>query len=427
LELSQRFSFGVVLTLAVRVFMAANSVLAGLLVARLLGAESLGVFVVLNVTVSLVIQLASFGLPTANIYFAAKNRDELVPAAINSILFALVIGGAFALLVWFSAAALLPGVPRDLTAVGLLSVPFQLITVIVTTLFLSQSEVKRFNFFEFLNQSFVVTNAVVALLILKGGLWTLVSFNTATSAAVSLLTVGLFYRYLITRSEETKWRSDFGLLRRMMRYAIKAHILWAATFLVYRLDLLIVNYFRGAAEASVYAVATQCTLFLLLLPYAVSHLLQGRVAATQDEGGEFTCRVARHTSMLLLAACILSVPGVLFIFRLYGPAFADLPVQLWILLPGVYFVGIQAVLAQHFVGTGLPPKLPGIWIIMVAMSITSNLIVVPQFGARGAAMVSTACYTLVFIAVFIFFKSRTGHKLGDVLWLRRNEWTLRFK
>lgn len=427
MELSQRFSFGVALTLGARILMAGNSVLSGIIIARLLGAESLGVFVVLSVTVSTVIQVGTFGLHIANTYFTARERENLVPAALNGTVFAIISGLICALVVWLFAPSFLPGVPRELAAIGLLSVPFQLVTIIITNLFLAQGEVKRFNYLDFLNQSFVLINAVIALVILNSGLWTLVPLNTAANAAVAILTGVLFYRFLRSRTEKINWRFDSGLLRRTLRFGIKGHILWVATFLVYRLDLLFVNYFRGSAEASVYAVATQCTLFLLLLPHAVSHILQNRVAATQDEGGEFTCRAARFTSVLLLAACILTVPGAMLLAKIYGRAFADLPFLIWLLLPGVFFVGVQAVLAQYFVGTGLPWKLPTFWVAIVVLNITLNLFAIPVYGSRGAAVVSTACYLIVFFIVFAFFKLRTGHSLREVFVLRRSDWLLFLK
>ena len=421
LENSQRFSFSVGLTFAARVLMAANSVLAGILVARLLGAESLGALLVLNVTVAAVIQFSGFSLFAANTYFTAEDHGLLVPAAVNGVFFAILSGIVCSLILWLCSPYFLPGVPSGLVIIGLLGVPFQLITIILTNLFLARGEVKKFNFLDLLNQSFVLINAIAVLLFWGGGLWMLVSFNAATSAVVMLLTVILFIRYIHKQSPETTWSGDLGLLRRMVKYAFKGHILWISMILVYRLDLLVVNYFRGAAEASVYAVATQCTLFLLLLPNAVSHILQMRVATTQDEGGTFTSLVARHTSLILGAACLVSVPGSLLLTKVYGPAFADLSVQIWLLLPGVFFVGVQVVLAQYFVGTGLPILLPISWVATLMLNASLNIAIVPVYGARGAAVVSTICYTLVFVIVFAFFKWRTGHGLREVLLPRSDE------
>ena len=114
--------------------MAANSVLAGILVVRLLGAESLGALLVLNVTVAAVIQLSGFSLFTANIYFTAGHSERLVPVAVNAICFAILSGIACGLIALLFSPYLLPGVPSGLVMIGLVGIQCQVITIILTDL-----------------------------------------------------------------------------------------------------------------------------------------------------------------------------------------------------------------------------------------------------------------------------------------------------
>src|SRR4026208_26204 len=58
------FSTHVVWTFAIRILMVLNSVVAGVIVARWLGAEGLGQLAVINVAVGTLVQLASLGLPS---------------------------------------------------------------------------------------------------------------------------------------------------------------------------------------------------------------------------------------------------------------------------------------------------------------------------------------------------------------------------
>jgi O-antigen/teichoic acid export membrane protein len=258
-------------------------------------------------------------------------------------------------------------------------------------------------------------NAIVVLLIVGGGIQLLITLNTGAAILMTIVAAGIFYRRAAGRFPEVKWRADARLIPPMLKYSLKGFVLWVSTFLVYRLDLMIVNYFRGTAEAGVYAVATQCTMLLLLIPHAISHLLQARVSATQDEGGDFSCRVARNTSLLLFAACLLSVPGAFLISSVYGSAFSDLVVQLWILLPGVYLLGVQLVLSQYFIGTGMPVFLPLTWLATLVLNIALNLVVVPLYGARGAALASTICYAGISLVVLTLFKTKTYHSLRSIL------------
>src|SRR5918912_786458 len=83
----RRFSAHVAWTFGARVLMTINSVAAGVIVARWLGAEGLGQLAVINVAVATVVQLSSAGLPSANTYFIAQDNRHLAPVAINSFIF----------------------------------------------------------------------------------------------------------------------------------------------------------------------------------------------------------------------------------------------------------------------------------------------------------------------------------------------------
>jgi O-antigen/teichoic acid export membrane protein len=424
---SVKFSRSVALTLAARMLMAANSVVSGIIVARWLGAEGLGALAVLNVALNTAMQIGNLGVSTANTYFIAQDNKLAATAAVNSGIFALLSGGAFALGLWLCAAwqpGLLANLPGKLVAIAVIALPFQLATLLGINLFLALGRVREFNALDLLNQSFVIINAVLALVLLRGDLWTLISFNTAAGAGVGLLTCGLLYRYLSGETEVTRgrWRVDFTRLRETLRYALKGHILWVATLLVWRVDVLLVAHWRGAAEAGIYAVATQFTLFLLLLPNAVSHLMLARMAATQENAAAFTCQAARHTAALMLLVCVGSVPLSYALPLLYGPAFAEVPRLIWLLLPGVFFMALQAVLVQYFVGTGLPRKIPTLWALTLLLNLTLNRLLIPQYGARGAAWVSTLTYTFICLAVAFCFRQATGRKLREMLILEREEW-----
>src|SRR5215216_825634 len=125
------FSSQVAWTFATRLLMIFNSVVAGVIVARWLGAEGVGQLAVINVAVATIVQLGSFGLPSSNTYFIAQDQSHFRAAAINSLIFALGIGALLALALsgmaylrphWFGF------VSPDLIRIAALSIPFQLIT-----------------------------------------------------------------------------------------------------------------------------------------------------------------------------------------------------------------------------------------------------------------------------------------------------------
>jgi O-antigen/teichoic acid export membrane protein len=421
----RRFSMHVAWTLGARLLMTANSVFAGVIVARWLGAEGLGSLAVLNVTVATVVQLSSAGLPSANTYFISRERSHLAAAALNSLLFALLAGGALAFAVTLLAAwrpAIFSSISPQLVAVAAVSIPFQLIAVLGLNVFLALGRVDRFNLLDLASQSFVLLNATLALIILGHGLWALVSLNTAASVLVGILIVWMIGRHIaLEKPERSALRPDAQLFREMLRYGVKFHVSILASILIFRADLLIVNHFRGAAEAGVYAVASQVAMMLILLPGVIGTLLMPRAASEQDVRGELTMRATRHTAFVMLFICLLAAPMAYALPLLYGRAFTDATVQLLILLPGVYLVGIEAVLVQHFNSTGLPAAIPAFWLTTLAVNVALNLMLVPSFGARGAAVASTVSYALIFILVASLFRIRTGNRLSATLVLRGRE------
>jgi O-antigen/teichoic acid export membrane protein len=185
----------------------------------------------------------------------------------------------------------------------------------------------------------------------------------------------------------------------MMRYGGRVWVSCLLSFLVIRSDLLLVNYFRGTAEAGVYSIAVQIADTLLLLPVTIGMILLPRVAA-ESEGrqDEVTARVLRHTALflgaLVVAAFVLVGPVVRL---LYGPGFEGAIAATRCLLPGIFALGLNGVLMNHFSGRGMPPVTLLAPLAGVLINVALNLVVVPRFGIRGAATTSSAAYILMLV------------------------------
>jgi O-antigen/teichoic acid export membrane protein len=420
----RRFSTHVAWTLIARLVMLAGGMGASVIVARWLGVDGLGALAVINVTVAVALQLGSGGLPSSNTYFIAQNRRSLGSVWTNSLIFALAAGGVLALLVTALAMArpaLFGHVPLRLLVAASVSIPFQLITLFGLNVFLGLERVGQFNLLDAAAQLLILLNALVALVILGLGLWTLVTLNVATAILLSLVIAWMIGRVIKEQGDGLSFRPDAQLFKRMARFGLKFHIPVVAGILIFRADLLIVNHFRGPAEAGVYAVASQVGSLLMLLPGVIGTLLFPRVASDGDARGEFTMRVTRHTAFVMLIICLLAAPAAFLLPLLYGAPFTDATVQLLILLPGIYLIGIESVLVQHFSGLGLPPAIPVFWLVTLAVNVLLNLLLVPTYGARAAALASTVSYAMIFVMVVFYFQLKTGNHLTKTLLLGGKE------
>jgi O-antigen/teichoic acid export membrane protein len=415
-----RFSSQVAWTFATRLLMIFNSVAAGIIVARWLGADGVGQLAVINVAVATIVQLGSFGLPSSNTYFIAQDHAHFRAAAMNSLVFALGVGALLALGL-SAVASLRPDwfgfVSPELIHVAAISIPFQLIALIGLNILLAVGKLREFNLLDLAGQSFVLINAVLVLLILKHGLALLVTLNTVASILVSAIIILLLVisgRSLV----QSRWRADIALLRRMIGYGLKFHISILAGAIIIRADLLVVNHFRGAAEAGVYSVASQFALLLMLLPGVIATLLFPRVTSEQDARGETTCQVSRYTTFIMFLCCLAAVPFSLVLPFVYGRAFSDATRLLLILLPGVYLMGLESVLVQHFNALGLPRAIPLYWLATLVINLILVFALVPRFGAPGAAIASSVSYAMIFALVALHFHTSTGRSFTEVFVLR---------
>jgi len=418
------FTSGVAQTFATRLLMLAGLIGSSVIVGRWLGPEGLGALAVVNASVALSLQIGSAGLPSANTYFISRDRNRLARVWANSIVFALIGGSLLAagiVLLAKMKPGLFGGVPANLLVIAALSIPFQLLSVLGLNVLLAMDRIGQLNLLDSLSPALTLISAIIVLVVMRSGLTTLVSFNAAAATVLGLSLLWVIGRLLSRQKARQAMRPGLSLLKEMLVYGGKFYVSIMAGVVIFRADLLFVNHFRGAAEAGVYAVASQVSFLLMLLPGVIAALLFPRVASEQDPRGEFAVQVTRHASLLMIIMCIAAAAGSFALPLVYGARFADASIQLLILLPGIYLVSIESVLVQHFTGTGLPLAIPIFWLLTVALNVGLNFVLVPAWGARGAALSSTVSYALIFALVAIYFCRKTGRRLTEMFLLSNRE------
>jgi O-antigen/teichoic acid export membrane protein len=285
--------------------------------------------------------------------------------------------------------------------------------------YLGLERIRAYNLIDLALQGIIVINAVATLAVLGFGLNELVVVGTVANVVAGVVIALLLARSM--RRGDGQRQLNVGLLREMLRYGLRFLVALAASTIILRGDLLIVNYFRGSGEAGVYAVSTQAATLLQMMPAVISTILFPRAASKQDATGAVTCRVTRHAVLIMFMVCLAAVPASFLLPVLYGPAFSAVPVLFLIMLPGVFLLGIETIQVQHFTGLGLPRTIPAYWLATMAVSVGLNIWLVPRFGASAAATVSSISYALMFILVAGYFSSRTGRGFSEMFIVRRGE------
>lgn len=417
-----RFSRRVAWTIAAKVLIAASSLLTGIIVARWLGAAGVGVVASLAVITTIAINVGGLGLPSAITFLVARDSSNTRPVLLNAVLLGIVLGTLAAVVITLMGSfrpGLFGDVPTSLVMIAAVALPAQLLSYLCLAVYLGLERIRAYNIVDLALQAIVLLSAVTTLIILGLALRELVIFGVVGSILAGLAITAFLMR---TAANTTgAWRIDPALMGTMLRYGTKFFIAMVAGLVILRGDLLIVNYFRGSAEAGVYAVSTQASTLLQMIPSVVSTILFPRTAAVRDESGELTSRVTRHAVFIMLAICLAAAPLAFVLPILYGPAFSAVPWQFLILLPGVFLLGIETIQVQHFTGLGLNALIPIFWVLVMLVSICINLVLVPKLGGYGAAIASSVSYTLIFVLVAGYFRSRTGRTFRDSFLLGKDE------
>jgi O-antigen/teichoic acid export membrane protein len=129
----------------------------------------------------------------------------------------------------------------------------------------------------------------------------------------------------------------------------------------------------------------------------VAFVLYPKLSALTEMQGKLTLtRKAVLTTLALFLPMLLlfgAFAGWIVPF-VFGAAFAPaVPAVLW-LLPGVFFLGIETVAAQHLSSIGFPRLQIVAWLGVLALNIGLNVRVIPAYGIVGASAVSSLTYLL---------------------------------
>ncbi len=368
-------------------------------IARVLGPEGRGQFAVAMAVGVLGVQSGNLGLHASNNYYAAKRPHLLASLLGNSLVVSLGLGslGAAGAGLAFSLWPNLAPVHGKLLALGLAWIPIGLAYLLTVNLLVGIQRVRAYNGIELAKR---ILNLLIILAVMEMQAISAESLFVASALAQVACTV-------LAVSELRKFTSvaplpSLLLFRQSFGLGAKAYLVAFLAFLVLRADLLMVKYMMGAEQAGYYAVAGSMADYILLLPAAIATVLFPKLSAMPaGKGGlRWANKVALGTALLLLPvvllAALLAHP---IIHLLFGNAFQPAATAFVLLMPGVFFLGIETVIVQYLNSLGFPRSVIVAWFIACALNIGVNFWAIPKFGIAGASVVSSVCYSLMAVLI----------------------------
>ena len=241
----------------------------------------------------------------------------------------------------------------------------------------------------------------------------------------SILLQGLLlYLSFLFRKPTTSFTIPSGKEFKMIfRYISLVLLTNLVFFLVYRVDYWILDYYHNDHELGNYIQVSKLGQVFMTIPVLMAAVIfpvtaRGEIPNLENRLPVFGRLLFSFyfVSLLILAA----VGKILFPF-LYGESF-DLMYSafLW-LSPGILALALQALLTAYYAGRDkVKYNLYGA-LLALTVIVIADLILIPVFGANGAAMGSSLGYIVYAIFMFTVYKKDTGIAYPEFLLVRKND------
>ncbi len=168
-------------------------------------------------------------------------------------------------------------------------------------------------------------------------------------------------------------------------------MLTTAGFIVYtELDTLMLGYFSGFAQTGLYAaaksIARAAPLFAVPFGQAAAPVIVRMMRDAREEAAEFVNRLLRYVGAVFIpiaAAVAVTAP---YLVRVWGPGFDGAALPLRVMSLFLLSISFGVVIAPILDYLGEAPRRARWMMISVAVNIGLNLVLIPRYGALGAAL-----------------------------------------
>jgi O-antigen/teichoic acid export membrane protein/peptidoglycan/xylan/chitin deacetylase (PgdA/CDA1 family) len=385
-----------------------------LLVARLLGPSGRGTVAFVTVSCLVLARIASLGVQEASTYLAARDPSRRGPLLVNLWLFTLVSTmtvATLAILV-LNIAAIRPSFLKWDELVML-----WIGTVIAG--FVDAGIAYLYGIREFRTAAPVTAIAPWIYVVLLGAVAAAGEMSSDVAVGAWLATHAVWALALAAGSLRVivPGRPSLSLLRESLHYGVRAWVGTMARFANFRADQLLLGLMASEAVLGIYAVAVNASEMLLYLPAAVASVLVSAVASAETERQPLEIKRAfRVVSVLTLAATVLAVVlGPILIPLVFGSDYTASTTPFVILSIGAFGYAASAIFSGGLLGASRPGRSSFGPFTSLVLGVTLDLILIPPFGAVGAALAATIAFAAGGLVAALLFRSTFGLTARELL------------
>jgi O-antigen/teichoic acid export membrane protein len=289
-----------------------------------------------------------------------------------------------------------------LLAVALIAVPFGMTVLYLNNVLVLQARVEMMNRAALLGS--VTQCLTLAVLAFTGHL------TVAAVVAVWAISMALPLIPILLTVRPRLAERDLGLARRAIGLGVRMHPGVASLYLLYRLDVIILNAMTTPAVVGLYTAAVTIAELTRIVTDTLAQVsLPDQVDRDNDEAVDITVRTTRLSAVLALTAvgglCLVAPFALPLV---YGSAFADSVPALLTLAPGMIALGATRPVGNYLLRLCRPGVSSTLSIVAVVLNVGLNLLLIPRWGMIGCSLASSIGYTAYAAMQVIWFAKATG-------------------
>lgn len=386
----------------------ALSIPIGILIARTLGSAGKGEVAVVQTAAAMTVVVLNLGMPNALMWLAAQGRSSARNALQLGSLFA---AGAM-LAVVAVALAVGPGRVAAVLGVSHAALPLIIVLAIAPSMLAYFADSYLIGRGVVRNTQLTDVSTLAAQLVLMLGLAAVGRLTVLSAVAVWLLcaTGGVAWKARLAL------RGDVGPAHRLREvwaqgraYGLKAWLGSTVNLLSLRQDVLLLAALGSTSAVGIYTVGVAAAELSWYVPNALQGVMTAKFSAEEDSlalAQRLNRSVWPMTVAFSAAVFVVAIPLIPLV---YGPKFAASLVPLAILLPGIVATAMTTSLSAWLSGRGYPEDSATANAANMLVNLAANLLLIPRFGAAGAAAASSVSYAAgsAFIAWRFHHRTRT--------------------
>lgn len=260
-------------------------------------------------------------------------------------------------------------------------------------------------------QKFTYAILAIVFLLLGGGLFGVFS---GYSASFVITTVIGFFVLINTFHLEIPNKDAFRDYRKeLFGYGTTQLVGGLSALLLYKTDILLVDYFWSSTDTAVYRAALLPAEYVWLIPSVIQMVFLQFTADlwSQNDISAINDQLATGVKYAILSLSLFGI-GLFplsgaFLGVYFGEQYIQGYVALQILLCGTILFGISRVIIPVFQATGWIKYTESLSFITLVLNVILNLLLIPHYGIIGAAIGTSASYSFILVwAIVIWNRSK---------------------